>query len=374
MTGGADVSPTASPDAPRPDLRSDTVTRPDEGMRRAMYDAEVGDDVYGEDPCVNRLEETVAERLGKEAALFVASGTMGNLTALLAHCGRGEEVIAGRGYHVSAYEAAGASVLGGISICTVPVEADGGLSPDRISAEVRPNDNHLPVSRLVSLENTHDGKAVPLARFSVAAGAAQAAGLSVHLDGARFFNAVTALGCAERDLSDPVDTVSLCLSKGLGTPAGSVLAGSSSLIERARRYRKMLGGGMRQSGILAAAGLHALEHNVERLADDHVRAKRLAAVLEEASAGTVVQSTNMVFLTPRDRQNDAFRAHMAARGVLVGGGATGAIRMVLHKDIDDQALDVVLAGMHSFLGDCPGRRTASREEAEPCAREALTSG
>ena len=350
MSGHPGLPRMARSNAPKLDLRSDTVTQPDEGMRRAMYEAEVGDDVFGEDPSVNRLEETVAERLGKDAALFVSSGTMGNLTALLAHCGRGEEVIVGRGYHVAAYEAAGSSVLGGIAICTIPVETDGSLSPDRISAEVKPDDSHKPVSRLVGLENTHDGKAVSPERMAESADAARSAGLSVHLDGARFFNAVAALGCVERDLSDPVDTVSLCLSKGLGTPAGSVLSGPSDLIERARRYRKMLGGGMRQSGVLAAAGLHALEHNVERLADDHLKAARLAAVLEDAGAGTVEQSTNMVFLTPRDRLNDAFRAHMAGCGVIVGGGSVGAIRMVLHKGIDAPAIEVILSGTHDFFG------------------------
>ena len=345
---------TASSNAPRLDLRSDTVTQPDEGMRRAMYEAELGDDVYGEDPSVNRLEETIAERLRKDAALFVSSGTMGNLTALLAHCGRGEEVIVGRGYHVAAYEAAGSSVLGGIAICTIPVEADGALSPDRISAQVKPDDSHMPVSRLVGLENTHNGKAVSLDRLAGCADAARAAGLSVHLDGARLFNAVAALGCAEHDLADLVDSVSLCLSKGLGTPAGSVLTGPLDLIERARRYRKMLGGSMRQSGILASAGLYALEHNVERLAEDHLRAARLAAVLEEAGAGAVEQSTNMVFLTPHDGLNDAFRAHMAGCGVVVGGGSTGAIRMVLHKDIDDPAFEGIVAGILDFFVHCPG--------------------
>ncbi len=349
MSDHSGVPCVANSNAPRLDLRSDTVTLPDEGMRRAMYEAELGDDVYGEDPSVNRLEETVAERLGKDAALFVSSGTMGNLTALLAHCGRGEEVIVGRGYHVAAYEAAGSSVLGGIAICPIPVEADGSLSPDRISAEVKPDDSHMPVSRLVGLENTHNGKALPLHRIAGSADAARTAGLSVHLDGARFFNAVASLGCAEQDLSDLVDTVSLCLSKGLGTPAGTVLAGPSDLVERARRYRKMLGGGMRQSGVLAAAGLYALEHNVERLADDHLRAARLAAMLKKAGAGTVQQSTNMVFLTPRDRLNDAFRAHMAGCGIIVGGSSTGAIRMVLHKDIDGPAIENILAGMVEFF-------------------------
>jgi threonine aldolase len=332
---------------PRVDLRSDTVTQPDDGMRRAMYDAEVGDDVYGDDPTVNRLEGTVAERLGKDAALFVPSGTMSNLTALLSHCGRGEEVIVGRQYHIAADEAAGSSVLGGIAICTIPVEADGGLSADTITAEVKPDDSHNPISRLVCLENTHGGKVVPLDRMQDAAGAARAAGLSLHLDGARFFNAVAALGCSPTELAGTVDSVSICLSKGLGTPAGSVLSGPKDLIARARRYRKMLGGGMRQAGVLAAAGLYALDHNSARLAQDHDRAAALAKSLNEMQAGDVTQATNMVFLTPRDGANDTLRHQLAEAGILLGGGSTGAIRLALHKDIDDDALDYLIAAMRA---------------------------
>lgn len=332
---------------PRVDLRSDTVTRPDEGMRKAMYNAEVGDDVYGDDPTVNRLEASVAERLGKDTALFVPSGTMSNLSALLAHCGRGEEVIVGRQYHIAADEAAGSSVLGGIAICTVPVEADGGLSAQTITSEVKPDDSHNPISRLVCLENTHGGKVVPLDRMQEAAGAARAAGLSVHLDGARFFNAVVALGCSPSDLAGIVDSVSICLSKGLGTPSGSVLSGPSDLIERARRYRKMLGGGMRQAGVLAAAGLYALEHNTMRLSEDHERAAALAKALNQMQAGDVTQATNMVFLTPQDGANNALRHRFAEAGILLGGGSTGAIRLALHKDIDDEALDYFISEMRA---------------------------
>lgn len=335
---------------PRVDLRSDTVTRPDEGMRRAMYDAVVGDDVYGDDPTVNRLEAVIAERLGKEAALFVASGTMSNLCALLAHCARGEEVIVGRGYHIAADEAAGSSVLGGIALCTVPVDIDGGLSPDDIASEVKPDDSHKPITRLVCLENTHGGRAVPLDRMAQATDAARTHGLSLHLDGARFFNAVTALGCSASDLASMADSVSICLSKGLGTPAGSVLTGPADIIARARRYRKMLGGGMRQSGVLAAAGLYAMENNVERLSEDHDRAAMLAKSLVTMQAGDVTQATNMVFLTPRDGANDTLRNELAKVGILLGGGSSGAIRLAIHKDIDDSALDYLISEMRTFFG------------------------
>ncbi len=336
--------------APMIDLRSDTVTQPDEPMRRAMYDAPLGDDVYGDDPTVNRLEATVAERLGKDAALFVPSGTMSNLAGMLAHCGRGEEVIVGRGYHVFAYEAAGASVLGGMALCPVEVDADGGLSPDTILSEIKPDDSHKPISRLLSLENTHDGKAVPLSRIAEAAEAGRSAGLAVHLDGARFFNAIAALGCSETDLAGLVDSVSICLSKGLGTPAGSVLTGPADIIARARRYRKMLGGGMRQAGVLAAAGLYAIENNTARLRDDHDRAARLAKALGEMQPGAVVQSTNMVFVTFEDGVNDRLRAHLATSGIILGGGATGAVRIVMHKDITDETLDILIGELRGFFG------------------------
>ncbi|WP_052254155.1 low-specificity L-threonine aldolase [Leisingera sp. ANG-S5] len=340
----------AGGDVPLCDLRSDTVTRPDAGMLRAMAAAELGDDVFGEDPSVNRLETVLAERLGKAAGLFLPTGTMSNFTAMLAHCQRGEEVICGRDYHVNAYEAAGASVLGGIALCPLPVRADGALDPAEIRAAVKEDDPHLPISCLLSLENTHNGLAVPLADMAAAAEAGRAAGLSVHLDGARFFNAITALGCAETDLAGLTDTVSVCLSKGLGTPAGSVLVGPADLIAKARRWRKMLGGGMRQAGVLAAAGLYALEHNAGRLAEDHARAAELAGVLRGLGAGDVSQATNMVFFTPGDGGNDDLRAHLAAEGLVIGGGNSGAIRMVLHKNVDDAALAQMVQGLRRFYG------------------------
>jgi len=225
------------------DLRSDTVTTPDAAMQAAMADAEVGDDVYGEDPSVNRLEATLAERLGKEAGLFLTSGTQSNLVGMLAHCARGEEILVGRGYHIYTYEAAGASVLGGIALDPLEVAADGGLDPAAITAAIKDDDSHHAMTRLLGMENTHNGQAVPLVRCAAGVDAARAADLSAHLDGARFFNAVEALGCAETDLAGLYDTVSICLSKGLGAPVGSVLVGPRDLIGRARRWRKMLGGG-----------------------------------------------------------------------------------------------------------------------------------
>lgn len=327
------------------DLRSDTVTRPDVAMRQAMVRADLGDDVYGGDPTVNRLEAYLAERLGKDAALFLPTGTQSNLSALLAHCGRGEEILCGDDYHVFAHEAAGASVLGGIALCALPIAEDGGLDPQTISAAVKPDDSHSPISRLLSLENTHNGKPVPLARMARAVSAGREAGLSLHLDGARFFNAITALGCSEVDLAVPFDTISICLSKGLGAPAGSVLVGQRELIAKARRWRKMLGGGMRQSGVLAAAGLYALENNVVALQADHQRAEALAAKLRQLSLGGVERNTNMVFLTPPDC--DALRDFMASRGVVIGGGAP-TIRMVLHRDVTDEAMARMLAAFEAY--------------------------
>lgn len=320
------------------DLRSDTVTQPCKAMRAAMAAAEVGDDVYGDDPSVNRLEAELAERLGKEAGLFVPSGTQSNLLAMLAHCARGEEVISGDGYHVIRYEAAGASVLGGVPLHALTTADDGALEPDDITAAIKEDDSHHAVSRLLSLENTNYGRAVPLPRMQAAIDAGRGAGLSLHLDGARFFNAITALGCSETDLAGPFDTVSVCLSKGLGAPIGSVLLGPNDLIAKARRMRKMLGGGMRQAGILAAAGLFALEHNVARLADDHARAEALAAHLTSLDIGEVSQATNMVFLTPRPGLDLSL---LATQGLPLSA-LEPTMRMVLHRDIDDAAFTAVL--------------------------------
>ncbi|WP_415921962.1 low-specificity L-threonine aldolase [Tateyamaria sp. SN6-1] len=328
------------------DLRSDTVTRPDAAMRAAMAEAEVGDDVFGDDPTVNRLEATLAERLGKEAALFVNSGTQSNFVGLLAHCARGEEVLTGRGYHIHKYEAMGASVLGGIAFDPLDVAQDGGLEPVDINAAIKPDDSHMPMTRLLGCENTHNGKAIPLTRLSEAVDAARAAGLAVHLDGARYFNAVTALNCPEGALADLFDTVSICLSKGLGAPVGSVLLGPQDLIDRARRWRKMLGGGTRQAGVLAAAGLYALAHNVDRLREDHARATALADALRPF--GTVDQATNMIFFTPDGGATAQLQHHMAQAGVQLTG-ATGTTRLVVHKDVTDAGLQAAISGFTSYL-------------------------
>ncbi|MEM6373433.1 MAG: low-specificity L-threonine aldolase [Pseudomonadota bacterium] len=342
---------TALSDAPASailcDLRSDTVTAPDAAMRAAMAEAEVGDDVYGEDATVNRLEATLAERMGKEAGLFLSSGTQSNLVALLGHCARGEEILTGRGYHIYKYEAAGASVLGGIALDPLVVAQDGALEPDVVRAAIKDDDPHLAVSRLLTLENTHNGMAVPLARCQAAADVAKDAGMYVHLDGARFFNAVETLGCSETDLAGIFDSVSICLSKGLGAPVGSVLVGPRDLIDRARRWRKMLGGGTRQAGMLAAAGLHALDHNVDRLAEDRIRAERLGQVL--SAFGDVQQATNIVFFTPKGGVTPDLQRHMARAGVMLSG-ATGTTRLVLHKDVGDAGLEAAISGFTSALG------------------------
>ncbi len=350
MNQYAGMTQTGGRNQPICDLRSDTVTRPDAGMMAAIASADLGDDVYGEDPQVNRLEATLAERLGKEAGLFLPTGTQSNLVALLAHCGRGEEILVGVDYHVNKYEAAGASVLGGIALCPLPISETGALLPEAICAAVKPDDSHMAISRLLSLENTHNGQAIPLAQTQAAADAARASGLAVHLDGARFFNGIAALGCAEADLAAIPDTLSICLSKGLGTPAGSVLVGPKDLVTRARRWRKMLGGGMRQAGILAAAGLYALEHNVARLGEDHAKAEALAEVLRRLGAGPVTQASNMVFFTPQDGRNAALQAHLGESGVVIGAGDSGPIRLVLHRDVSDAGLDLVTEALQRFYG------------------------
>lgn len=296
-------------------------------MRRAMAAAEVGDDVYDEDPTVNRLQSACAERLGFEAGLFVASGTQSNLAALLTHCGRGDEYIAGQMAHTYRFEGGGAAVFGGIQPQPVPFEGDGTLDLEAVAAAIKPDDFHFARTRLLCLENTQAGKALPLPYLADAKALAEREGLALHLDGARLFNAAIAQGVAAAEIAGHFDTVSVCLSKGLGAPVGSVLCGSAVFIDEARRWRKVLGGGMRQAGVLAAAGLFALEHNVERLAEDHQRAQALASAL--ASHGlNVTCHTNMVFV------EDVATTHtvqvMGAAGVLVSGS-----RWVVHLDIDD---------------------------------------
>jgi threonine aldolase len=331
------------------DLRSDTVTRPTAAMRETMARAEVGDDVYDEDPTVNRLEAAVAERLGKEAALFVPSGTMANQLALLVHTRPGDVVLAGEGAHVLLYESGAASALAGVQIQTV---GRGGLfDAADVRAAIHPPDHHFAPTRLVALENTHNqsgGRIFPLAQVREVAAAARERGLALHLDGARLWNAVVASGVPARDWAACFDTVACCLSKGLGAPVGSLLAGDAASIERAHRFRKMLGGGMRQAGILAAAGLHALEHHVERLTEDHANARRLAGGL--ARLGLRVDpppETNMVFFAVPDELG--FLRETRARGVLVNPVKPGFFRAVTHLDVTGAEIDEALARIGQAL-------------------------
>jgi len=333
------------------DLRSDTVTRPCPAMRDAMANAPVGDDVYGDDPTVNELETHAARLLGKEAAIFMASGTQSNLAAMLVHCQRGDEIVTGRGYHVLASEGVGASVLGGIAFHALDPDTEGALAPADVAAAIKTPDPHYPVTRLLCIENTFGGRAIPLAKTRAASGAARDAGLAVHLDGARIFNAASELECAPKAIAAEADTVSVCLSKGLGAPAGTVLTGPHDTIARARRWRKMLGGGMRQSGILAAAGLYALQNNIERLGEDHDRAATFAERLEQTGipGDTLRRSTNMIFFTPINAHTDSLKAAMREEGVLFGGRGD-TIRLVFHKDIDDAKFDRAAEAIAKYAG------------------------
>ena len=287
------------------DLRSDTVTRPTAAMRAAMAAAEVGDDVFGDDPTVNALQFRLAQILGKEAALITPTGTQANLCALMAHCGRGDEYIVGQKAHTYCWEGGGAAVLGSIQPQPLNQAADGSMALADIEASIKPEDAHFPRTRLLALENTWGGKVLPPEHVQAATALARRRGLATHLDGARLFNAAVASadgspGAAfarARELAAPFDTVSVCFSKGLGTPAGSVLCGSRELIGRAHRARKMLGGGMRQAGVIAAAALHALDHHVDRLAQDHANARQLAQALQGLPGVTVeMPQTNIVFV------------------------------------------------------------------------------
>lgn len=331
------------------DLRSDTVTLPTPDMRRAMAEAPVGDDVYGEDPTVNRLQAMAADMLGKEAALFVPSGTMGNLAAILAHCTRGDEVILGNQAHTFLFEAGGISALGGVHSCQLPNQPDGTLNLEDIQAAIRADDAHQPITRLVSLENTHNrcGGVALTAEYTQAVGElCHQHGIKLHLDGARLFNAAAALGLSANALVAPVDSVTFCLSKGLCAPVGSLICGPHDFIQRAHRIRKQLGGGMRQAGILAAAGIVALESMPGRLADDHARARRLAKQLGTIP-GIVLDPgtpcTNMIFISLNsdvvhmDAQTVADQ--LLKKGVKVGAVGTRRFRLVTHYWIDDAAVD-----------------------------------
>ncbi|UST62849.1 low-specificity L-threonine aldolase [Pseudomonas moraviensis] len=327
------------------DLRSDTVTQPTSAMLEAMTAADTGDDVYGEDPTVNRLEDELAKRLGFAAALFVPTGTMSNLLGLMAHCERGDEYIVGQQAHTYKYEGGGAAVLGSIQPQPLEVQADGSLDLDQVAAAIKPDDFHFARTRLLALENTMQGKVLPLEYLARARRFTQDHGLQLHLDGARLFNAAVRLGVDAREITQHFDSVSVCLSKGLGAPVGSVLCGSEQLIGKARRLRKMVGGGMRQAGLLAAAGLYALDHHVERLADDHANAQVLADGLREA--GFVVEhvQTNMVYVQMGDKAQ-ALKAFAGERGIKLSAAAR--LRMVTHMDVSRAQIEQVIATFVEF--------------------------
>ena len=308
----------------------------------------MGDDVYGEDPTVNRLEALAAEMLGKQAALFVVSGTQGNLLALLSHCERGDEYIVGQQAHTYKYEGGGAAVLGSIQPQPLDFDPDGTLNLDKVAAAIKPIDPHFARTRLLCLENTTAGKPLPLEYLARASAFARERGLALHLDGARLFNAVVAHNVPVTEIARHFDSISVCLSKGLGAPVGSLLVGSKELIAKARRWRKVLGGGMRQAGMVAAAGIYALQHHVERLKQDHDNAAALAHGLGEVAAICVdpVQ-TNMVFMHVPPAHAEALRAHLKQQGVLIGAG--NSVRMVTHLDIDRDDVQRVAAATKAFF-------------------------
>lgn len=330
------------------DLRSDTVTKPTPEMRQAMSDAEVGDDVFGDDPTVARLEELAAGILGKDAGMFVPSGTQSNLCALLTHCGRGDEYIVGQTAHTYLFEGGGAAVFGGIQPQPLDQEPDGTLSLEKVGALIKPDDFHYARTRLLCLENTTWGKVLPAGYLKELGGFASSHGLSLHLDGARIFNAAVASGSGASSIAAPFESASVCLSKGLGAPVGSVLVASRSFIKEAKRWRKMLGGGMRQSGLLAAAGIYALENNISRLSDDHGNARKLGEGLE-GLPGMKVDSvhTNMVFVEAHDPGRLA--DELGRKGILITGYTGEKIRMVTHLGISPADIEKVVGAFQEAL-------------------------
>ena len=330
------------------DLRSDTVTRPSKGMRAAMAAAEVGDDVYGDDPTINRLQARAAELFGHEAALFAPSGTQSNLIALLTHCQRGDEYIVGQEAHTYKYEAGGGAVLGSIQPQPIAHQADGSLALADIERAIKPDDFHFARSRLLALENTLGGRIMPPAYLDAATGLAHRRGLATHLDGARICNAAVKLGISPREAAKGFDSVSVCLSKGLGAPVGSVLCGSQAFIGQALRWRKMLGGGMRQAGVLAAAGLYALAHNIERLAEDHENAARLARGVAEIPEFKVsMPDTNIVYVDMAEAACPTLDAALRRRGILAR--VAPHMRIALHLDVSRADVDRTIAAFKESL-------------------------
>jgi threonine aldolase len=337
------------------DLRSDTLTMPSSDMRRAMAEAELGDDAYGEDPTVNHLQEVAAERLGKESALFVSSGTMGNLIGILVNARSGQEIITDADSHIFLSEAAGAAALGGIQI--MPVRTNSGImTPEQIENAVRPNDQNNPRTAVVTIENTHNrhgGVAWPMAAIRAASDQARRSGVAVHMDGARLFNAALAVGADVKEIAAGADTLTFCLSKGLGAPAGSILVGPRDKIAEAKRWRKMLGGGMRQIGILAAAGLYALDHMVSRLADDHANARTLAEGLAEIKGiqidlGRV--ETNLVVFGLSEMPRSAFLDECRKHGLKGGPSGRTSVRFVTHYGIETADIQNAIRAVSEVLG------------------------
>ncbi|VDZ84001.1 low-specificity L-threonine aldolase [Kluyvera intermedia] len=329
------------------DLRSDTVTRPTRAMLDEMVAAPVGDDVYGDDPTVNALQQYAAELSGKEAALFLPTGTQANLVALLSHCERGEEYIVGQGAHNYLYEAGGAAVLGSIQPQPIDAASDGTLPLDKVAAKIKADDIHFARTKLLSIENTHNGKVLPQAYLKEAWDFTRERGLALHVDGARIFNALVSYGCELKEITQYCDSFTICLSKGLGTPVGSLLVGNQDYIKRANRWRKMTGGGMRQAGFLAAAGLYALKNNVARLQDDHDNAAWLAEQLREIGADVMRHDTNMLFVRVGDANASVLGAFMQERGVLIN--ASPVVRLVTHLDVNRQQLAEVVGHWKAFL-------------------------
>ena len=331
------------------DLRSDTVTKPTEAMRKVMSEAEVGDDVWGDDPTVNRLEALAADLTGMEAGLFVPSGTQSNLVGIISHCQRGEEYIVAQNAHTYKYEGGGAAVLGSIQPQPIELERDGTMPLEKIEAAIKPDDFHFAITRLLCLENTIGGKVLPMDYIKDATSLATQNKLNNHLDGARLFNAAVKLGCDAKAITRFFDSVSICLSKGLGAPVGSVLCGSTDFIKTARRWRKMLGGGMRQAGIIAAGGIYALENNISRLADDHENAVILGKGLvdvEELEVDLDCLQTNMVFVRPRDGQYQALADFLTSNGILVE--ADKVIRLVIHMQVSQNDVQTVVDAIKRY--------------------------
>ena len=336
----------------RLDMRSDTVTQPTRGMLDAMVSAPLGDDVYGDDPTANELQQFAAKLLGKEASLFLSSGTQSNLCAMLTQCQRGEEIITGEHYHVFDSEAGGASALGGIMFATVPNTKNGSIKSSDIIEKIKPDDAHYPVSKMLCLENTHDGMTQSAVEIDALALLGKDKGLVTHLDGARLMNAVVKQGVNLSDMLKNIDTVSLCLSKGLGAPMGTILAGSEIFIKRAHRTRKLLGGAMRQVGVMAAAGLYALENNIERMRIDHENALLLANRIndfEQLSVDLSTVETNMVFFDIKDGIADKLRSHLRQKGIIIGPGQN-KIRLVTHLGYGSEDIDFFIDELQDFFG------------------------